>query len=71
MVRDALVVSTWRHREHATGNDAGDDADHAGRHDEAPSAGYTGRFDATSASGGHVFCLTASIDEDRVSGAAR
>jgi len=29
MVCDALVVSAWRNSEHATGNDARDDADHA------------------------------------------
>ena len=70
MVRDALVVSAWWYREHATIDDAGD-ADDAGRHDDAASADYTGGFDATSASGGHVFCLTATIDKARVLGAAR
>jgi hypothetical protein len=56
MVRDALVVSAWRNREHAAIDNARYDA---GGHDDAAPAGYTAGFDATPASGGHVFCLTA------------
>lgn len=70
MVRDTLVVPAWRNRDHAAGHHAGDGADNTAGHDDEASATDTGRFDETSASGGHVFCLTASVDEDRVSGAA-
>jgi hypothetical protein len=54
VVRDALVVSAWWHREHAAIDDANNHTDDAGGHD-APSAAT--RLDATAA--GHVFCLTA------------
>jgi hypothetical protein len=58
LVRDALVVSPGRHRDHAPGDDT-QHPDDAGRHDAPESAGDTAGFHAASA--GHVFCLSTSM----------
>jgi hypothetical protein len=57
LVRHALVVSARRHRQHASGHGSRRDADDA-RGLDSSTAGDAGRHGATSASGGHVFCLT-------------
>ena len=59
MVRDALVVSAGRHRDHA---DSDDDTNDSGGHDAA-SAADAARLDAKAA--GHVFCLTALMKDER------
>jgi len=60
VVRNALVVSAGRRREHATVDDARRHARNADRYDTAAS-GDTSGYDAATASVGHVFCLSASV----------
>ena len=62
MVRDALVVSAEWHRDDAAVDDARRNATSGDGYDAASASDAT-RFDAASASGGHVFCLTAPVTE--------